>query len=178
MAVSGERRGAAGGTGRRRMVGVSRSRKPPLLAYNRTGRPVSRRKRRRSGSNVNLGGEGIGVGVDVGLLQLSILKAGSRVGWRWGRGEEGQGPWRRHEQMYSLRTSQRALKQMCTADLGSRSQGTGHKCTCSPFLTKGQANSERDATFRCLCERGCQDLIFLFLLFKRKVVEPEQNSAY
>lgn len=91
MAVSGERRGAAGGTGRRRMVGVSRSRKPPLLASNRTRRAVSRRKRRRSGSNVNLGGEGIGVGVDVGLLQLSILKAGSRVGWG-GRGDGGTGP--------------------------------------------------------------------------------------
>lgn len=46
-----------------------------------------------------------------------------------------------------------ALKQMCTADLGSICQRTGHKCTCSLFSIKGQPNSARDATFKCLCAR-------------------------
>lgn len=58
----------------------------------------------------------------------------------------------------SLCTSKRALKQMCTADLGSTSQGTGHKCTCSPFLMKGQAYSERDTTFHSLCDSVCKYL--------------------
>lgn len=178
MAVSGERRGAAGGTGRRRMVGVSRSRKPPPLAHNRMRRPVSQRKlaterlQRKPGRR--------GDRCRGGCRPSSTLYPKSRQP-RGGEGGEGggrRGPRRRHEQMYSLRTSQRALKQMCTADLGSRSQGTGHKCTCSPFLTKGQANSERDATFRCLCKRGCQDFIFYYYFSKRKVVEPEQNSTY
>ena len=44
-----------------------------------------------------------------------------------------------------------ALKQMCTADLGNMSQGTGHRCTCSLLSMKGQPNSERDATFLCRC---------------------------
>lgn len=49
-----------------------------------------------------------------------------------------------------------ALKQMCTADLGSISQGTGHECTCSLFSIKGQPNSEREATFQCLRVSVCQ----------------------
>lgn len=84
MAVSGERRGAAGGTGRRRMVGVSRSRKPPPLAHNRMRRPVSQRKLATERLQRKPGRRGDRVGVDVGLLQLSILKAGSRGGERGG----------------------------------------------------------------------------------------------
>lgn len=42
--------------------------------------------------------------------------------------------------MSSLCVQAGTLEQMCTADLGSMSQGTGHRCTCSLLSTKGQSN--------------------------------------
>lgn len=48
--------------------------------------------------------------------------------------------WWQYKQMSSLCVQAGTLKQMCTADLGSMSQGTGHRCTCSLLSIKGQSN--------------------------------------